>query len=143
MNATTAMNAGRPLPVPTPDTAHFWEGTRLGELRLQTCRDCSRIYFPPRPFCPGCASRDVKVIRASGRGSLHSYVISHLPAPGFGPPYTIAVVKLDEGPKMLTNIVGTPCDPALLHLDDPVEVTFVTMNEQITLPLFKLRGGSR
>ena len=137
------MHTGRPLPVPTPETAHFWEGTRLGELRLQTCRDCSHTYFPPRPFCPACASRSVEVTRASGRGSLHSYVISHLPAPGFEPPYTIAVVKLDEGPTMLTNIVGTPCDPALLQLDHPVEVTFEAVNEKIVLPMFKLAGGSR
>jgi uncharacterized OB-fold protein len=74
---------------------------------------------------------------------LHSYVISHLPAPGFQPPYTIAVVKLDEGPKMLTNIVGTPCDPALLQLDDPVEVSFMSVNGEISLPLFKLAGSPR
>ena len=137
------MKTGRPLPVPTPETAHFWEGTRLGELRLQACRDCGHAYFPPRPFCPSCASKKVEVLRASGRGTLHSYVISHLPAPGFEPPYTIAVVKLEEGPKMLTNIVGTPCDPALLRLDDPVQVTFETMNEQITLPMFTIAGGTR
>ena len=137
------MKTGRPLPVPTPETAHFWEGTRLGELRLQACRDCGHTYFPPRPFCPSCASRNVEVLRASGRGTLHSYVISHLPAPGFEPPYTIAVVKLAEGPTMLTNIVGTPCDPALLRLDDPVQVTFETMNEQITLPMFTIAGGTR
>jgi len=137
------MKTGRPLPVPTPETAHFWEGTRLGELRLQACRDCGHTYFPPRPFCPSCASRKVEVLRASGRGTLHSYVISHLPAPGFEPPYTIAVVKLEEGPKMLTNIVGTPCDPALLRLDDPVQVTFETMNEQISLPMFTIAGGTR
>jgi hypothetical protein len=83
------------------------------------------------------------VIRASGRGSLHSYVISHLPAPGFEPPYVIAVVKLNEGPKMLTNIVGTDCDPDLLKLDDPLELTFLTINEQITLPMFKLSGGTQ
>ena len=137
------MKTGRPLPVPTPETAHFWEGTRLGELRLQACRDCGLTYFPPRPFCPSCASKKVEVLRASGRGTLHSYVISHLPAPGFEPPYTIAVVKLEEGPKMLTNIVGTPCDPALLRLDDQVQVTFETMNEQITLPMFTVAGGKR
>jgi uncharacterized OB-fold protein len=74
---------------------------------------------------------------------LHSYVISHLPAPGFEPPYAIAVVKLDEGPKMLTNIVGTDCNPDLLKLDDPVEVAFEACSAQITLPLFKLTGGKR
>ena len=73
---------------------------------------------------------------------MHSYVISHLPAPGFDPPYALAGVKLDEGPTMLTNIVGTDCDPALLKLDDPVEVTFETCNAQITLPLFKPTRGA-
>ena len=137
------MKTGRPLPVPTPETVHYWEGTRLGELRLQACQDCGHTYFPPRPFCPRCASKKVEVVRASGRGTLHSYVISHLPAPGFEPPYTIAVVKLEEGPKMLTNIVGTPCDPALLKLDAPVQVAFETMDEQITLPMFTLAGDTR
>ena len=137
------MTAGRPLPALTPETAHFWEGTRLGELRLQTCRDCGQTYFPPRPFCPGCTSRNIEVTRASGRGALHSYVISHLPVSGFDPPYTIAVVKLDEGPKMLTNIVGTPSDSDSLRLDDPVEVTFMPVNDEITLPLFKLVGAPR
>src|SRR5437879_5025749 len=82
----------RPLPQPTPETRHFWDGTQRGELRLQRCTKCSHIYFPPRPFCPKCASRQVDVIKASGRATLYSYVISHRPAPGLTPPYAIAVV---------------------------------------------------
>lgn len=137
------MTTDRPLPVPTPETAHFWEGTRVGELRLQACCDCGKTYFPPRPFCPACTSRHVEVIRASGRGTLHSYIISHLPAPGFQPPYTIAVVKLEEGPKMMTNIVGTPCDPERLPLDHPVEVTFHALDDKISLPAFRLSGNAQ
>ena len=134
------MTTERPLPVPTPETAHFWEGTRQGELRLQQCASCDHVYFPPRPFCPACTSKDVSVIRASGLASLHSYVITHLPAPGFEPPYTIAVVKLEEGPKMMTSIADDPCDAERLPLDAPMEVTFVAMNDEITLPIFKLVG---
>jgi uncharacterized OB-fold protein len=85
----------RPEPRPTPETAHFWEGTAQGELRLQRCRACDRPYFPPQPFCPRCASDDVEVVRASGNGMLVSYVIAHRAAPGFTAPYVIAVVELE------------------------------------------------
>ena len=127
----------RPLPRPTPETRHFWDGTREGELRLQRCDDCGKVYFPPRPFCPGCASREVSVFKASGRGILYSYVINHRAAPGFEPPYSIAVVELDEGPRMMTNIVGTPQTPEALQLDMPVEVVFEPVGDEITLPLFR------
>lgn len=127
----------RPLPRPTPETRHFWDGTRERELRLQRCDDCGKVYFPPRPFCPGCASREVRVFKASGRGILYSYVISHRAAPGFEPPYSIAVVELDEGPRMMTNIVGTPQTPEALQLDMPVEVVFEPVGDEITLPLFR------
>lgn len=127
----------RPLPRPTPETRHFWDGTRERELRLQRCDDCGKVYFPPRPFCPGCASREVSVFKASGRGILYSYVISHRAAPGFEPPYSIAVVELDEGPRMMTNIVGTPQTPEALQLDMPVEVVFEPVGDEITLPLFR------
>ena len=126
----------RPLPQPTPETAHFWEGTRAGELRLQRCTGCSRSYFPPRPFCPACGHRDVEVYRASGRARLHSFVISHRPAPGFEAPYSIAVVELEEGPRMMTNVVGCPQTPEALVLDMPLEVRFEAVSDEITLPLF-------
>jgi uncharacterized OB-fold protein len=130
--------AARPLPQPSPETAHFWEGTRVGELRLQRCSDsgCAKTYFPPRPFCPACGGRDVDVVVASGRARLASYVISHLPAPGFEPPYAIALVDLEEGPRMMTNIVGCPQTPEELVLDMPLVVTFTEVSDDITLPHF-------
>lgn len=64
--------AARARPKPTPETQHFWDGTQAGELRLQRCDACAHVYFPPRPFCPACASRKVSVFRASGRGKLYS-----------------------------------------------------------------------
>ena len=127
----------RALPDITPETRHFWEGTKAGELRLQRCNACAHVYFPPRPFCPKCASREVGVFTASGRAKLHSYVIHHRPAPGFTPPYAIAVVELDEGPRMMTNIVDCPQTPEALLLDMPLEVAFEPQTETVTLPLFK------
>ena len=126
----------RPLPVPTPETKHFWDGTALAELRLQRCRRCGSTYFPPQPFCPHCASDDVDVVRSSGRGSLYGYVISHLAAPGFEAPYVIGVVELDEGPRLLTNIVDVPAEPGHLPLDLPVEVVYRKVGD-VTLPLFR------
>ena len=128
----------RPLPEPTPETKHFWEGCRSGELRLQSCDDCSKAYFPPRPFCPACGSRKVTVKSASGKATLYSYVINHRPRPDFGDePHSIAVVELAEGPRMMTNIVDCPQTPEALVLDMPLEVTFEKASDTISLPKFK------
>jgi uncharacterized OB-fold protein len=77
------------------------------------------------------------VLKASGKGRLYSYVIHHRPAPGFTPPYSIAVVELDEGPRMMTNIVDCPQTPEALELDMALEVKFEKLDDQITLPLFR------
>src|ERR1700755_223760 len=127
----------RARPQPTPETQHFWDGTKAGELRLQRCNACGKVYFPPRPFCPACAARDVSVFAASGKGRLYSYVIHHRPVPGFTPPYAIAVVELDEGPRLMTNITGCPQTPEALQLDMPVEIAFERLDDEITLPLFR------
>jgi len=130
----------RPLPRPTPETRHFWDGARAGELRLQRCRACRRAYFPPRPFCPHCGSADVEVFRASGRATLYSYVIHHRPVPGFTPPYAIAVVQLEEGPRMMTNLVEVAQTPEALVLDMALEVAFQKQDDAISLPVFKPTG---
>jgi len=132
---------GRALPQPTPETQHFWDGTREGELRLQRCDACGKVYFPPRPFCTACASRKVSMFCASGKAVLWSYVIHHRPVPGFTPPYAIAVVQLAEGPRMMTNIVDCPQTPEALQLDMPLEVVFEKQNDTITLPLFRPAKG--
>jgi uncharacterized OB-fold protein len=131
------------LPEPTPETRHFWDGCREGELRLQRCTDCDgEAYFPPRPFCPKCGSRKVEVFKASGKAVLWSYVINHRPRPDMGTePYAIAVVKLEEGPKMMTNIVGCPQTPEALPLDMAVTVTFEKQSDDITLPFFQPAGA--
>jgi len=135
--------ATRPLPSPTPETRHFWEGCKIGELRLQRCGDCGHVYFPPRPFCPSCSSRNVAVFAASGRGRLYSYVINQRPHPAWDAPYAIAAVQLDEGPMMMSNIVDCPQTPEALVLDMPLAVIFEKQNDDIALPLFRPVQGVR
>ena len=133
------MPASKIEPRPTPETQEFWDGCAAGELRLQRCRPCDAHYFPPRPFCPDCLSDDVTWEAVSGRGTLHTYVINHRPAPGFEGPYAIAVVQLEEGPRMMSNIVGVDQTPEALVLDMPLEVTFEERGE-VQLPLFRPAG---
>ncbi len=105
--------------------------------------ETGRVYFPPRPFSPFTGSRDVSLVESSGRGILYSYIIHHRPVPGFTPPYAIAVVELEEGPRMMTNVVECPQTPEALQLDMPVEVVFRPIDEQISLPLFRpLKGAN-
>ena len=139
---TMALEPGRPRPEPTPETKHFWEGCKEGKLLLQRCPDTGRAYFPPRPFSPYTGNRNVEVFQASGRATLHSYVIHHRPVPGFTPPYAIAVVELEEGPRMMTNIIDCPQTPEALVLDMPLEVAFEAMDEKTTLPLFRPAKGA-
>ena len=130
----------RTLPQPTPETQHFWDGTRRGELVLQR-GPTGEAYFPPRPFCPRTGSWDVETFVASGKATLYSYVINHRPRPDMGTaPHSIAVVQLEEGPRMMTNIVGCPQTPEALVLDMPLEVVFETFGD-IALPMFRPVGG--
>ncbi|MEQ8692752.1 MAG: Zn-ribbon domain-containing OB-fold protein [Pseudomonadales bacterium] len=131
----------RPLPQPTPETQHFWDGLQDGELRLQRCAACAHVYYPPRPFCPDCSSREVEIFNASGKGKLASYVINHRPHPAWDAPYSIAIVELEEGPRMATNIVNCPQTPEALAIDMPVEIVFEAVSDDITLPLFQPVGA--
>jgi len=129
-----------PLPKPTPETAHYWQGTKQGELRLQRCDDCENVYFPPRPFCPECACREVTEFVASGDATLYSYVINHMPHPAFDGPYAIAVVELAEGPRLMTNLVNVEQTPEALIIDSPYRVVFESLTEDISLPYFEPAG---
>lgn len=134
------MQMGKPLPQPTPDTAPFWEATKQHELKMQYCADCSRFYYYPRMYCRYCMGSNIEWRQLSGRGKLHTYVINHRPPPGRDPeqPYVIAIVELDEGPRMMTNIVIENPTPDKLPIDAAVEVVWDDVNDDITLPLFRL-----
>jgi uncharacterized OB-fold protein len=135
----------RPIPEATPETAEFWAGARRGELRIQRCNACGRAFFFPRPFCPYCSSKDVAWFTASGRATLHTYVINYRPARGFedAVPYVIAIVELEEGPRMMSNVIGVEPAPEHLPVGLPLEVTWEQQDETITLPLFRPREAAR
>ena len=128
-------------PLPTPETQPYWDGCAAGELRLQRCTHCDAHYFPPRPFCPDCLSDEVTWEALSGRGTLHTYVINHRAAPGFDAPYAIAVVQLEEGPRLMSNIVGVEQTPEALVLDMALEVTFEARGD-VNVPLFRPAGAA-
>jgi uncharacterized OB-fold protein len=131
------------IPVPTPETQHFWDGTAAGELRLQKCTLCAHVFFPPRPFCPACSSRSVKAFAASGRGTLYSYTINHVrPRDQPQAPQSMVLVQLEEGPRMISTVVGVEQTPAALILDMKLKVAFRQLSETIWLPVFKPDTGS-
>src|SRR5580698_3445972 len=136
--------AGGPVPTPTPETAPFWAGTLAGELRIQKCTSCGRHYFYPRPFCRYCQSLDVEWRVVSGAGRLISYVINYRPVPPADPgkPQVIALVELDEVPRLMTNIVGVAPEPENLPLDGRVQVEFEPRGDQAR-PVFRMTGQDR
>jgi uncharacterized OB-fold protein len=128
-----------PVPVPTPETRPFWAAARRHELSLQRCRACGAHVFYPRAACPHCLGADLEWRRVSGRGRLHTFTVVHRGQKGFplGPPYVIAIVELDEGPRMMTNLVGIEPDPAKLEIGMPVEVVFEDVSAEVALPRFR------
>jgi uncharacterized OB-fold protein len=115
----------------------FWEACRRRELCVQRCRSCSTLRYYPRAVCPRCLSADTEWVRCSGRGSVYSFTVTHQnQAPAFRDrlPYVLAYVELDEGPRLLTNIVDCATDAVRIGM--PVEVVFEDVDE-IAIPRFR------
>jgi uncharacterized OB-fold protein len=134
------MNSVMPTiaPHPTNISKPFWEGCRKRRLLMQKCEDCGNITFYPVYICPACTSRNLAWTELSGRGRVHSVTIVHRPAaPVFAhaTPYAVALIEVDEGPIMMSNIVG----PNALgtKIDDRVAVVFEDVGD-VTLPRFRL-----
>lgn len=129
-----------PIPKPTPETQPYWDAAKRHVLMIQRCDGCGEHYFYPRPLCPRCFSRDVRWVQVSGKGRLHTYTINYRPPRKFPTqsPVIIAVIELDEGPRLMSNIVGSDADPAKLRCDAPVEVVFEDITAEITLPKFRM-----
>jgi uncharacterized OB-fold protein len=126
------------LPEPTPVSRPFWEAARKRVLSLQRCGKCADYIFYPRSLCPHCGGAELAWIEASGRGTVYSFTIARRPTMiGFQDevPYVIAIVELDEGPRMTTNIVG--CDPESVRIDMRVEAVFEDESDEITLVKFR------
>ncbi len=129
--------ADRTGPLATPETKPFWEGAKRHELMLPRCQSCGQCHFYPRALCPFCWSQDLAWIKASGKGKLHTFSITHRPIMGLQAPFITAIVELAEGPKIATNIVGVEPDPQNLRCDMEVEVVFEDLSDEVTLPKFR------
>jgi uncharacterized OB-fold protein len=126
------------FPRPTPGTAAYWEGCRNHELLIQRCRQCTAHQFYPRTFCTACNSTEVELVRSSGRGEVLTYtIITRAVSAAYAEdaPYVIALIRLEEGPKMMSNVVE--CDPESVQVGMAVEVVFDQWSEEITIPKFR------
>ena len=138
MTSNDASRPEFPLPVPNEDGAPFWEHLRNGELCIQQCTSCERLQHPPRVLCPGCGSAERGWAPMSGRGTVYSFVVTHQAIhPSFEGhlPYVTALVELDEGPRLMTNLLDIAMDEVEIGM--PVELELVAVSEEITLPLFR------
>ena len=130
----------KPLPVVTEENRPFWEGCQQGKLLLQYCSECQQYQFYPRLYCMHCGSGTLRWVEASGKGVIYSYTIIHQnKSPEFvlDTPYNVAIVQLEEGPRMMSNIVDI--DSTELQVDLPVTVVFDQVTDSITLPRFRPR----
>lgn len=135
--------AGKFLPTPGPETEFWWEGCRGGRLLLQRCGDCGTYQFYPRSRCASCLGGSLEWVQAAGTGMVATYTICRVPvaeAYAADVPYVVALVRLAEGPTMMTNIVD--CDPESVSAGMPVEVVFEARSEEITLPQFRPRQAA-
>lgn len=127
----------RPLPKVTPETDPFWEAAADERFLLCQCEDCGLVYYYPRKVCPDCMSGKIDWIEADGTGELYSYTVAEQKAgwPEEALPLVYAYVELDEGPRVITNIVD--CDPDELQVGQRVEVQFVSTEEDsVAVPVF-------
>lgn len=134
-------------PVPTPDAASqpFFDGANRGELMIRRCRACGAAMWPAShsgslpvsPRCLTCFSPDLDWVAATGKASLYSFVVVHQPYPGFQDdvPYNVALVDLEEGPRILSQVVE--CENADLAVGMPLEVTFEQRSDAVSIPMFR------
>ena len=133
----------KPLPMPYSVSQGFWEAARQHELRLQKCLQCGHLRYPPSPACLGCLSAEAEWAKLSGRGTVYTFTIYRH---AFGRqwtddvPYNVAIIELQEGPRMISNVVGCPLEE--IEIGMPVEVVFQGITERFSLPKFRPVGST-
>tara|TARA_B100001142_G_scaffold291158_1_gene309165 strand:+ start:522 stop:932 length:411 start_codon:yes stop_codon:yes gene_type:complete len=126
------------MPVPGPESIPFWEGVKNHQLMVQKCLRCDHRWFPPSSVCTSCGNRDFEWVTLSGKGTVFSFVVFHrVYHKGWEGelPYVVGIVELEEGPRMLSNIIEVPAEN--VKCDMPVRVVFDDVTDQLTLPKFK------
>jgi uncharacterized OB-fold protein len=126
------------LPTPNPETKPFWDAAREGKLLICRCGACRHAFLYPRPFCPKCWSDDVDWEEASGKATLYTWSVvrqNDLPPWPTRVPYVAAVVDLEEGPRVMTNVEGVAFDELAIGM--PVVVDFKAIADDVTIPVFR------
>ena len=138
--STGSTRPPRPRPAITRDNAFWFDGVQQHKLLIQRCTSCQALRHPPGPMCPQCNSLEWDTIESSGRGVLYSFVVNHYPqVPAFDYPLPVGVIELDEGTRLVSNIVE--CALEDIEVGMPVECTFVAFDEELTLPQFRPVGA--
>ncbi len=121
------------------DNAWWWEGIDRGELLIQRCSACGTLRHPPRPMCGKCQSLEWGAVPARGRGTLHSYTVLHHPRfPGYEYPLVVGLIELEEGTRMVANVVG--CDPEKVAIGMRLQASIENVDEELKLPVFRPAG---
>jgi uncharacterized OB-fold protein len=126
------------LPTIEDDTRPFWDAAREGRLLIRRCRECGRPHHYPRPFCPHCWSDNVEWAEASGRATLYTWsvvFVNDLPPFNERVPYVAAVVDLEEGVRLMTNLVD--CEPEQLAIGMPLVAVYRALTDEVTAPVFR------
>ena len=129
-----------PAPILTEDNEAYWLAAKEGRLVGQRCSGCGRFNHPPRPMCPQCHSTVWEMVDLAGTGVVYSYALLHHPQhPRFEYPVPAVLVDLDEGPRILSNLIGI--DPHEIRIGMEVEVVFEPADDDMQVPVFRPRGG--
>jgi uncharacterized OB-fold protein len=131
------MSKPKPVPRPAPESTPYWEAAKQHKLELPRCSACKQFWFPPSQSCPHCLAADFTFVPVSGRGKVFSFVTFHRvyhPAFEQEVPYVVALVELEEGPRLLTNIVGVTPDKVSCEM--PVKVVFDDVGDGVSVPKF-------
>lgn len=130
----------KPVPVPQGESDYYWQKAKEHELWLRKCDDCGEAYFYPRDISPCCFSKNTSWVQASGKATLYTYgIVQRAPHPGFRDdvPFVTAIVELEEGPRMATNVVVDDPTAENLPIGMALEVFFDDINDTIALPKFR------
>jgi uncharacterized OB-fold protein len=137
---TDRSGVSKPVPRPSPESGVFWDGAQEKRLMLPRCNACGQFWFPPSQRCRHCLSGDFDWAESKGEGRIYSFVVYHRvyhPAFEQDVPYVVAIVELDEGPRLLSNIVGTPA--AEVRCDARVRVAFDECRSGMAIPQFVIQ----
>jgi uncharacterized OB-fold protein len=130
----------KPLPQPDPVTAPYWESLKAHGMKIQRCNDTGKFFFYPRGLSPFTWSDNISWEPVSGKGKLHAFTIVHNNrAPGFSDeiPYVVAMIELDEGVRVMSNLIDVQADPDHVKIGMPVELVYDDVTNEVTLPKFR------